>query len=108
MTEPVVLSHYDINRDTIALIPATHPDYSTIVWEKDQILHVRKTPIQLIKKGSLEGGAEYDGRRAAVTYKTGIQSKVPIPINPFEQIYAFPTHSPKLFECTWLFKGASR
>ncbi|GAE34998.1 competence protein ComK [Halalkalibacter akibai] len=103
MTKPVVLPHYDLNRDTIALIPATHLDYSTIVWERNQILYVRKTPIQLIKSGCLEGGAEYSGRRTAVTYKTGIQNKIPIPINPHEQIYAFPTHSPKLFDCIWIF-----
>jgi len=99
----ITLDHYEINRDTLALLPAYHTDYDTIVWEKDQILYVRKTPLQLLKEACLEGGAEYNGRRVAVTYKTGIQSKIPIPVDPLEQIYAFPTHSPKQSECSWIF-----
>jgi competence protein ComK len=36
-------------------------------------------------------------------HKTGIDKKVLIPINPNENIYAFPTHSPSLHECIWIF-----
>ncbi|WP_227937161.1 competence protein ComK [Alkalihalobacillus deserti] len=99
----IILEHYEINPDTFALLPAYHTDYDTIVWERDQLLYVRKTPLQLLKEACLEGGAEYDGRRIAVTHKTGIQSKIPIPVNPLEHIYAFPTHSPKQSECSWIF-----
>ncbi|WP_227939049.1 competence protein ComK [Alkalihalobacillus deserti] len=98
-----ILIHYEINRETSVLLPAEHLEYNSIVWEKDQVFHVRKTPFQLIKEACLEGGADYDGRKVAVTYKTGIQSKIPIPVNPLEHIYAFPTNSPKLFECSWIF-----
>jgi hypothetical protein len=48
---------------------------------------------------SLEGGSPYEGRQIAVTHLTGAQYKVPIPVNPYEYIYAFPTHSPQLFQC---------
>lgn len=100
----IILPHYIINRNTSALLPAYHTDYQTTVWENNgQRFHVKKTPIQLIKAACLEGGADFDGRRAAVTHKTGITSKAPIPIIPQEQVYAFPTHSPKLHECHWLF-----
>ncbi|WP_216830595.1 competence protein ComK [Alkalihalobacterium elongatum] len=102
MTE-VILPHYAINQHTSALLPAYHTDYQTIVWEQDQRYYVKKTPLQLIKEACLEGGADYDGRRAAVTYKTGAKSKIPIPISPHDQIFAFPTHSPTLHECHWLF-----
>ncbi|MFC0560855.1 competence protein ComK [Halalkalibacter alkalisediminis] len=98
-----ILTHYEINRDTFVLLPASHIDYYTIVWERDQIYYVKKTLFQIIKEACLEGGAEYDGRRVAVTHKTGIQSKIPIPVNPLEHIYAFPTHSPKLHDCSWIF-----
>lgn len=100
---PIILPNYELNKDTITLIPAYHTDYDTIVWERDQQLFVKKPLLQLIREGCMEGGSEYDGRRAAVIHKTGVHSKVPIPINPREQIYAFPTHSPKLHECVWIF-----
>ncbi|OLO25325.1 hypothetical protein BTR23_24885 [Alkalihalophilus pseudofirmus] len=99
----MILDHYEINKNTAALLPAYHTDYQTTVWEKDQRFHVKKTPLELIKEACLEGGADYSGRKAAVTYKTGVSIKVPIPLIPQEQIYAFPTHSPKLHECHWLF-----
>jgi competence protein ComK len=95
-----VLTDYEINKETIAIIPANHIDYYSIVLERDQQLHVKLTPLQLIKASCLEGGSTYDGRRLAVTHQTGAQNKVPIPIHPLEQIYAFPTHSPSLHDAT--------
>lgn len=99
----ITLPHYEINPNTMAILPAYHIDYQAIVWERTQHYYVKKPSLQLIKEACLVGGADFDGRRAAVTYKTGITSKSPIPIHPSEQIYAFPTHSPKLHECHWLF-----
>ncbi|WP_227938687.1 competence protein ComK [Alkalihalobacillus deserti] len=98
-----VLNDYEISKDTLALIPAKHVDYYTIVIEKDQQLYVKKTTRQLIEPACLEGGASYEGRRDAVSHQIGVRNKVPIPINPREDIYAFPTHSPKQFECSWIF-----
>jgi competence protein ComK len=95
--------HYDINPDTLALLPARHTDYDTIVLERHKQYFVKKTAIKLLEEACLEGGSDYDGRRAAVTYKTDVQSKILIPVNPLEHIYAFPTHSPKLHECSWFF-----
>ncbi|WP_084138976.1 competence protein ComK [Halalkalibacter okhensis] len=98
-----ILPYYDITQDTTAIFSASHTDYYSIVWERDRIYYIQKTPMQLIKAGCLEGGADFNGRKAAVMHKTGIQSKIPIPINPNEHIYAFPTHSPTLHECSWIF-----
>ncbi|NEU30296.1 competence protein [bacterium LRH843] len=98
-----VLPNYEIHQDTVALIPAYHPDYDTIVIERYQRLCVKKTPLQLIKLASIEGGADYDGRRKSVIHKTGAKHKVPIPVNPNEQIYAFPTHSASQHKCAWIF-----
>ncbi|MEH7223195.1 competence protein ComK [Bacillus sp. JJ1566] len=98
-----VLIDYEINPDTMTLLSAAHIDYATIVRERHQILYVKKTPLQLIKAACLEGGATYEGRRKAVTHLTGAIQKVPIPINPRRNIFAFPTHSPTAFECNWIF-----
>jgi len=98
-----ILPDYEIHGGTMAVLSATAIEYSSIVLETDQTLYIRKMPLQLIKDACLEGGSTYEGRRIAVTHLTGAQNKVPIPINPLEHIYAFPTHSPQLFECNWLF-----
>jgi competence protein ComK len=103
MTIESIYKTYDINKETMALIPAKHIDYDTIVYETNQILYVKQRPLDMIKVACLDGGSTYDGRRVAVIHQTGAQHKVPIPINPLEKIYAFPTHSPSLYECSWIF-----
>ncbi len=99
-----VLTNYEVNKNTLALLPTFQPDYNTIAIEPCGEYQIRKTPLQLIKHACLEGGSSYEGRREAVAYLIGAKNKVPIPINPLEQIYAFPTHSPKQFECSWIFQ----
>lgn len=98
-----VINDYEVNPRTMALIPARNIDYQTIVLESGRKIHVTKSPLQLIKEACRDGGATYEGRYKAVTHKTGIHKKVPIPISQLDQIYAFPTHSAKQFNCHWIF-----
>lgn len=99
----MILNDYEINTETSVLIPAYHFEYDTIAREGNHKLYIKKTPLQLIKEACLEGGSTYEGRRLAVIHQTGSQHKVPIPISPFEHIFAFPTHSPELHKCSWIF-----
>ncbi|WP_102348348.1 competence protein ComK [Bacillus sp. Marseille-P3661] len=98
-----VLGHYEINKNTMALLSVAHIDYSTIVIEVERQLFVRQRPTKIVKAACLDGGASFDGRRVAVTHLTGTKQKVPIPIKPNENIYAFPTVSPTAFDCNWIF-----
>jgi competence protein ComK len=101
--ETNVLASYEINEDTVAIIPANHYDYASIVLEGNETYYVKKKVFQLIEEGCLEGGAKFEGRRESVIHKTGSDMKVPIPINPNENIYAFPTNSPSSHDCMWIF-----
>ncbi|MEK5444734.1 MULTISPECIES: competence protein ComK [unclassified Fredinandcohnia] len=94
---------YEVNPHTMAIRPAKEIEYSAIVKEENQTLYIRQTPLQIIKAACLEGGSTYEGRRKAVTHLTGAIQKVPIPINPRRNMFAFPTHSPTAFECNWIF-----
>lgn len=87
----------------MALLSATHIDYGTIVLETNGRLYVKQTPTQIVKASCLEGHSTYEGRRKAITYHTGAKQKVPIPINPHHNIFAFPTNSPENFNCNWIF-----
>ncbi|MDL4842469.1 competence protein ComK [Aquibacillus rhizosphaerae] len=98
-----IFNDYAITEHTMILSPAAHVDYQTIVLEHNRKLFVKKTPIQLIKKACLEGGSSYDGRRSAMIYLTSCRRKVPIPIDPNKDIFAFPTHSPSQYSCEWIF-----
>ncbi|QOY35297.1 competence protein ComK [Anaerobacillus isosaccharinicus] len=98
-----VLTTYHVSKNTLALLSVAHPDYSTVALEPNGEFYIRDTPLQILKKACLIGGSNYDGRKAAVMYLLGARQKLPIPINPYEHIYAFPTHSPIQFECSWIF-----
>ncbi|UCZ52935.1 competence protein ComK [Bacillus shivajii] len=98
-----VLENYEINPDTMAILPAKEVEYDTIVIEKHAKYYVKQTPLKMIKLACLDGGSNYQGRREAVTHLTGAMQKMPIPINPNLNIYAFPTHSPSNMDCMWLF-----
>ncbi|PKG25273.1 competence protein ComK [Niallia nealsonii] len=100
---PTILPNYEINDQTLALKPSFHHKYSTIVLEGDQKLFIKQTPLQLIQQAALKGGSDYNGRRKSLIYLTGIKKKIPIPLYPQKNIYAFPTHSPNHINCHWIF-----
>lgn len=98
-----IINSYRINERTMILIPVYHADYQTMVKETDRTLYVRKTPLDIIESGCLNGFSTYEGRRKAIMVLTGYQRKVPIPILPSKHIFAFPTLSPENYDCHWLF-----
>ncbi|WP_204498999.1 competence protein ComK [Aquibacillus albus] len=59
--------------------------------------------MQLIKLDCIEAGCSYYGIQEAITFYTGSQKKIPIPIDRIKNIYAFPTNSQSQFECNWFF-----
>jgi len=98
-----ILNSYTINKKTVALLPAANTEYQTIVIEVDKTYYVNKKPMQLLESACIKGGASYDGRRMASIQQLGVYKKVPVAINTYENIYAFPTCSPALFHCQWIF-----
>ncbi len=98
-----MLTTYDINPNTAALLPVKHLDYCTLIIETNGSYYINQPSLTLIKEACLKGYSTYEGRREAVRHYTGFHQKVPIPINPYQNIYAFPTQSPHQFECCWLF-----
>ncbi|MBB6454557.1 competence protein ComK [Salirhabdus euzebyi] len=99
----IIQNDYNVNEKTMALIPIFHHEYDTLVLETDRQIHVKKTPLQIIKTACLHNGSSYEGRRDAIIYQTASKRKVPIPINTSNKTFAFPTHSPTQFHCTWIF-----
>ena len=97
------LENYLINNNTLAILPAAHIAYRSIVLEGEKQLFIKKPPLKLVEIACLCGGADFKGRRKSVIHQTGIQRKVPIPINPRFDIIAFPTHAPDKFDCQWIF-----
>ena len=58
-----IVTEYEINQRTMALLPVAHIEYSTLVIEQYRQLYVKQTPLQIIKAACLDGGAEYEGKK---------------------------------------------
>lgn len=87
----------------MAIRTSARPETHSIVLERDQQIDVQKTPMQLIRASCLRYNATYEGRKRAMTSQHGYKRKVPIPINPQQGTFAFPTHATKDFRCQWIF-----
>ncbi|WP_088034848.1 competence protein ComK [Evansella clarkii] len=99
----VILENYRINGQTLAILPAYHIGYQSVVLEGSKTIYVKEKPMKLIESACISGGADYNGSRRAVMCQLDLRRKVPIPVNREKDIYAFPTHSPKQYDCHWLF-----
>ncbi|KAA0548453.1 competence protein [Bacillus sp. BGMRC 2118] len=95
--------HYEISPLTLAILPAYHETYQSRILDIQGEFYSNQRPLKLIEQACLEGGASYDGRRKSLQYKKSFHQYPPIPINPLEDIYAFPTCSPDSYDCIWLF-----
>ena len=76
------MNSYEINEDTIALIPYNN---MTKVYEKDDSFLVNKDANKIIEDSCEYFGSSYDGRKKGTTSLTGITHKVPIIIEESEQ-----------------------
>ena len=84
-------SDYEINADTLILIPIDNN--KTKVIEIDDTFVVKCSTLSIIKKSCLFFGCSYEGRREAVKNLIGIDMKVPILIEESRNIIFFPTTS---------------
>ena len=103
MEERIILDYYRTNEKTMYIIPIPSIDYNAIAKEVDNTVYIKQTPFDIIKENVLIGGADFNGRRRSITYNLGMQKKLPMPINPPRNIYAFPSHAPTQFHCLWIF-----
>ncbi|KMK77838.1 hypothetical protein AB990_02445 [Alkalihalobacillus pseudalcaliphilus] len=93
---------YEPTNDTLYFRTAFEFDYETEVKEYHHVYKVKQTDKQILDYACLKGGATYEGRKRAVIHNTGIQSKVPIPVDPLRNLYIFPTHSPESDANIWI------
>ncbi|WP_240257664.1 competence protein ComK [Ferdinandcohnia quinoae] len=97
------MTDYQISRSTMALVPIAHERLCTKIIDRNGIYYSTQTAKELLELACYDDGCTMDGKRKAVTYTLRINQKIPLPINPRKNIYAFPTTSPDKFDCIWIF-----
>ena len=91
---------YEINKNTLALIPRGKTQ--TKVYEEDKEIIIMKTPFQIIEDSCRYFGSSYLGRFEGTKAMVGYNYKAPIIIEESNKIIFFPTSSPRLSDCAWL------
>ena len=91
---------YEINRNTMALIPIS--DDQTKIIERDRIFIIDENIMDIIKNSCEYFGSSYLGRKEGTKKLTGITHKSPIIIEESNNMIYFPTESPRLNSCSWI------
>ena len=87
---------YEINRNTMALIPIN--DDQTKIIERNRIFIINENIMNIIKNSCEYFGSSYLGTKKL----TGITHKSPIIIEESNNLIYFPTESPRLNSCSWI------
>ncbi|MCD5324091.1 MULTISPECIES: competence protein ComK [Pontibacillus] len=93
---------YIINPDTMAVFSNLHPTNVSKILEPNRVIYCRKTPKQIITESCLMGGSTLIGRQMAMEKILQTKSKLPVPVNPSEGTFMFPTMSPRNMYCGWI------
>lgn len=97
------IEEYEINTCTMFVEPVIYGGkiYSRAVELEDEYLSPFK-PLDIIKKGCVYFGVDYESRKRGTRQLIGYSRKIPIVIEPTNHIYFFPTASPLIPECIWI------
>lgn len=90
---------YEINKDTIALIPID--DFNTKVIEKNSRFVVNMNTMKIIERSCNYFGSSYLGRHEGTKNLIGVSHKSPIIIEESRNMIYFPSTSPRLSGCSW-------
>ncbi|CQR46251.1 Competence transcription factor [Paraliobacillus sp. PM-2] len=98
----LIVKQYIIDKNTLAISPATAIEHHAVVLEKTQTIYVKQTPLEIIQYNCIIGGSTFEGRCLAAQQLIKRKQKVPILISEQPRLCVFPTQSPKNFECRWI------
>ncbi|MCA1055239.1 competence protein ComK [Rossellomorea aquimaris] len=89
---------------TMAVYPAYHERYQSVILNQTgKHVFSERSIMELMNEACMRNGASYDGRVKAVKHVLPYFRKTPVMISKEPYILAFPTVSPRNYECTWLF-----
>lgn len=93
------MDNYEINSNTIALIPIS--EEKTKVIEVSNSFIINMNSMKIIERSCEFFGSSYIGRHEGTKRLIGINYKSPIIIEESRNIIYFPTTSPRLSDCAW-------
>jgi competence protein ComK len=95
------IEEYEVNPFTLFIKPIRYGNkiYSQIIEVEDEFISPFK-PLDIIKNSCF--GSDYEGIRKGAMQLINAKHKVPIAIDPTNNLFFFPTASPSREECIWI------
>ena len=94
------MNNYEINKETLAIIPIEEEISKVIEEEKEFIINA--SVMKIIDDSCKFFGSSYEGRFEGTKTIMGISHKSPIIIEETRKIIFFPTTSPRINTCSWI------
>lgn len=94
------MEHYEINEDTLALIPISY--YKTLVKENDDEFIIPYNTKEVINDNCEYFGSTYEGRCKAARKMLNCSYKLPVLIEESNNIIFFPTKAGTNDDCGWI------
>lgn len=94
------MKNYEINSQTIALIPITST--KTKVYELEKEFVVDKSGLKIMEESCEFFGSSLEGRQKGTKRLIGITHKSPVIVEESRNIIFFPTNSPRIEKCCWI------
>jgi len=91
---------YEINRDTLAIIPID--ENTSKIYEEENEYIINKSSNSIIIENCEFYGSSYEGRCIGTKNLTGIKTKYPIIIEESRNIIFFPTTSVRTQQSSWI------
>lgn len=91
---------YEINKETIALIPISNNETKIIEVSNEFI--IKKNIMKLIDYSCKYFGSSFEGRYNGTKNLIGVSHKAPIIIEESTSIIFLPTSSPRVDRCSWI------
>jgi len=94
------MDRYEINTDTLAILPETH--YTSKVLEQDTTYIIPRNPYKIMDDSCQYFGSSFEGREKGSRNILGSGYKVPIIVEEVQDLIFFPTVSKQQEDCCWL------
>lgn len=92
--------NYEINDETIAIIPITSSKTKIIELTKEYV--VSQSSFEILEENCEYYGSTYEGRIAAAKKILNFSYKLPLLVEESEKIILFPTKSSSAYDCCWI------
>lgn len=92
---------YIISNKTLAITSIESNYYRTKIYEEDDVIYSKESPLTIIENSCLHYGSSLQGRKDASKHILKSNSKLPITITPHHKLFILPTKSHRNKECVW-------